>query len=100
MTSGSTAAPLCPIWNGSGRCSLIHELPPWSRNFTSRAVRRSKLHVADTGLAANLLGVGPEMLAQATALATGPLLHTGPQSLTVGDRLHLRPISILWSNPH
>lgn len=27
----------------------------------------------------------------------GILLHTGPQSLTVGDRLHLRPISMLWS---
>ena len=30
----------------------------------------------------------------------GVLLHTGPQSLTVGDRLHLRPISMLWSTPH
>ncbi len=161
---------------------LIQELPSWSRNFTSRAVRRSKLHVTDTGLAANLLGVGPEMLAPATARGTGPLLetfavneisrqltasgsrvgmfhyrdhqkreidlilerrdgavvavevkatasptlghlrhvqwlrdkldsvapgtfragvllHTGPQSLTVGDRLHLRPISMLWSTP-
>ncbi len=162
---------------------LIYELPPWSRNFTSRAVRRSKLHVTDTGLAASLLGIGPAMLAPATAPATGPLietftvneisrqltasgsrvgmfhyrdhqkreidlilerrdgavvavevkatssptagqlrhvrwlrdkldsaapgtfragvlLHTGPQSLTVGDRLHLRPISMLWTTPH
>lgn len=161
---------------------LIHELPPWSRNFTSRAVRRSKLHLTDTGLAAGLVGIGSEMLAPATATATGALvetftvneisrqlaasgsrisafhyrdhqkreidlvlerrdgavvaveikatrsptaghlrharwlrdkldsaapgtfragvlLHTGPQSLTVGDRLHLRPISTLWS-PH
>ena len=161
---------------------LIHELPPWSRNFTSRAVRRSKLHVTDTGLAANLLGIGPAKLAPATAPATGALLetftvneisrqlaasdsrvgmfhyrdhqqreidlvlerrdgavvavevkatssptvghlrhvrwlrdkldnvdpgtfhagvllHTGPHSLTVGDRLHLRPISTLWSAP-
>ena len=29
----------------------------------------------------------------------GILLHTGQQSLTVGDRLHLRPISTLWSAP-
>ena len=162
---------------------LIHELPPWSRNFTSRAVRRTKLHVTDTGLAAHLAGIGPEMLAPSTAVATGPLLetftvneisrqlaasgsrvgmfhyrdhqkreidlilerrdgavvavevkatssptaghlrhvrwlrdkmdsaapgtfragvllHTGPQSLTVGDRVHLRPISMLWSAPH
>lgn len=160
---------------------LIHELPPWSRNFTSRAVRRSKLHVTDTGLAATLLGVGADMLTPSTAHATGALLetftvneisrqmsasgarvrmfhyrdhrkreidlvlerrdgavvgvevkatssptaghlrhvrwlrdkldsaapgtfragvllHTGPHSLTVGDRLHLRPISMLWSS--
>ena len=55
---------------------LIHELPPWSRDFTSRAVRRSKLHVTDTGLAANLAGIGPEMLSPATAVATSPLLET------------------------
>ena len=29
----------------------------------------------------------------------GILFHTGPQSLTVGDRLHLRPISTLWPPP-
>ncbi len=158
---------------------LIHELPPWSRNFTSRAVRRPKLYVTDSGLASNLLGVDAAMLAPATARATGPLLetftvneiarqltasgsrvdmfhyrdhqkreidlvlerrdgavvavevkatrsptaghlhhvrwlrdkldsaapgtfragvllHTGSQSLIVGDRLHLRPISMLW----
>lgn len=161
---------------------LIHELPPWSANFTSRAVRRSKLHLADTGLAADLLGVDPEMLVPATAGATGALVetftvneilrgltssagrvsmfhyrdhqkredlvlerrdgavvaievkatssptaghlrhvrwlrdrldasvpgtfragilfHTGPHSLTVGDRLYLRPISMLWASPH
>lgn len=161
---------------------LIHELPPWSRNYMSRAVRRPKLHVSDSGLAAHLLGVGPGMLAPATAAMTGPLLesyavneiarllsatrsritmfhyrdhqkreidlvmersdgaltaveikatrsptsghlrhvrwlrdkvdgaapgafragillHTGPQSLTVGDRLHLRPLSVLWTPP-
>jgi hypothetical protein len=27
----------------------------------------------------------------------GILLHTGSQSLTVGDRLHLRPLSVLWT---
>ena len=158
---------------------LIHELPPWSRNLTSRAVRRPKLYVTDSGLASNLLGVDVAMLAPATARATGPLLetftvneiarqltasgsrvdmfhyrdhqkreidlvlerrdgavvavevkatrsptaghlhhvrwlrdkldsaapgtfragvllHTGSQSLIVGDRLHLRPISMLW----
>ena len=159
---------------------LVHELPAWSRNLASRAVRRPKLHLTDSGLATNLLGVTPATLVAATAPATGPLLenftvneiarqlsasssrtslshyrdaqgrevdlilerndgtivavevkatssptagqlrhvrwlrdkidsvapgtfraglllHTGPQSLTVGDRLHLRPISTLWS---
>lgn len=159
---------------------LVHVLPQWSRNYMSRTVRRPKLHLTDTGIAASLLGVGPAMLIPATATATGPLLetfavnevarllshstdrvgmfhyrdypgreidlvlerrdgaivaieikatssptggqlsqvrwlrdrldriapgtfragillHTGPQSLTVGDRLHLRPISMLWS---
>ena len=159
---------------------LVHELPQWSRNYTTRTVRRTKLHLTDTGIAAHLLGVGPQMLAPAMAPATGPLLetftineiarqlssqavrigmfhyrdypgreidlileradgaivaveikatrsptgnhlshvrwlrnrldtvapgtfragillHTGPQSLTIGDRLHLRPISTLWS---
>ena len=28
----------------------------------------------------------------------GILLHAGPQSLTVGDRLHVRPISSLWAD--
>ena len=31
-------------------------------------------------------------------LGAGVLLHTGTQSVTVGDRLHLRPIRVLWSN--
>lgn len=161
---------------------LVHELPAWSPNFRSRAVRRPKIHFSDTGLATHLLGAGPAMLAKPTSLLAGPLLetftvnevsrqlsassarvatfhyrdpqkrevdlimerpdgalvaievkatrsptkghlrhvrwlrdkldttapgtfragilfHTGPQSLTVGDRLHLRPISTLWSPP-
>ena len=160
---------------------LVHELPAWSRNLTARASRRPKLHLTDTGLAADLLGVSSDALAAPTAPATGPLLesfvvneiarelsssptriglfhyrdhrehevdlilersdgaiiaievkatssptagqlghvewlkekvdaaspgrfqagillHTGTQSVTVGDRLHLRPISVLWSN--
>lgn len=164
-----------------GTVFLTHELPPWSTNFTSRAVRSPKLHLADSGLAAYLLGVGPEILARPTAAMAGPLLetftvnefarqmsgsgsrirmfhyrdyqkreidlimerrdgalvaieikatrspstgqlrhvrwlrdkldksapgtfragvllHTGDQSLTVGDRLYLRPISLLWSD--
>ncbi len=158
---------------------LIHLLPQWSRNYTKRTVRRPKLHLTDSGIAASLLGIAPAMLIPATAPATGPLLetftvneiarqlsntqsrinmfsyrdypgreidlilerrdgtivaieikatssptasqlrhvrwlrdkldaitpgtfqaglllHTGPQTLTIGDRLHLHPINTLW----
>lgn len=37
---------------------LHHLLPAWSNNFSSRAVRRPKIHFTDTGLACHLLGVG------------------------------------------
>ena len=158
---------------------LVHRLPSWSRNLSARPVRRPKIHITDTGLAAGLLGLDAGGLIAPTAPATGPLLetfvvneiaramsvsagrlrlhhyrdhqgheidliieradgaivaveikatsspsaaqlrhaawlrdrsdasapgtfragillHTGDQSLTVGDRLHLRPISSLW----
>lgn len=39
-------------------------------------MRSPKLHLADTGLVAYLLGVGPEILARPTATMTGPLLET------------------------
>ena len=55
---------------------LIHELPAWSPNFRSRAVRRPKLHLTDTGLAAHLLGAGPDMLARPATPITGPLVET------------------------
>lgn len=161
---------------------LIRQLPAWSRNLTARVVRRSKLHLADTGLAADVLGLAAAALAPPTASATGALLrsfvvneiarqaaaapgadrltlhhyrdhsgheidlvierrdgavaavevkatssptaaqlksaawlrdkldavdpgafragfllHTGDHTLTVGDRLHLRPIASLWT---
>ena len=46
---------------------LIRQLPAWSRNLTARAVRRPKLHLADTGLAADVLGLDPAALAPPTA---------------------------------
>ncbi len=36
---------------------LIEELPPWHSNRLSRLVKKPKLHMGDTGLAAALLGV-------------------------------------------
>lgn len=35
---------------------LVHAIPAWSTNLTTRVVHRPKLAVADTGLAARLLG--------------------------------------------
>ncbi len=55
---------------------LVHELPAWSRNLTSRAVRRPKLHVADTGLAAGLLAIDPDALASASSQAMGALAES------------------------
>ena len=158
---------------------LVHRLPSWSRNPSARPVRRPKIHITDTGLAAGLMGLNADALTVPTAPATGPLvetfvvneiarslsssarrlrlyhyrdhqgyevdlvieradgavvaveikatsspsvdhlrqaghlrdrldsvspsafragilLHTGDQQFTVGDRLHLRPISTLW----
>ncbi|MDE0215743.1 MAG: ATP-binding protein [bacterium] len=164
---------------------LLHELPAWSRNLSSRTTSRPKVHITDAGLAANLLEVEPAALASPTAPSSGPLLetfavdeiarqlaassrkrvlyhwrnyqdrnyrgrevdlvieaangdvvaveikatsspslqhthhlrwlrdkidavvpgafkagillHTGPHTLSVGDRIHMRPISCLWS---
>jgi predicted AAA+ superfamily ATPase len=55
---------------------LIRMLPPWSRNLAARAVRRPKLHLTDTGLAAYLLGVDAGGLGSRVAPARGPLVET------------------------
>ncbi len=161
---------------------LVYQIPVWSRKLETRAVRRPKLHLGDTGLAAQLLTTSATALAAPTAPATGSLLesfvvneisrqlvtsktgislshyrdnhgrevdlvleradgatiaieiktttsptrkqakhlawfrdrldavapgafrggillHTGHQSATVGDRLHLLPIDTLWASP-
>ena len=55
---------------------LMHRLPAWSRRLPSRAVRRPKIHVTDTGLAASLLGVGPNSLTAPTSPSAGPLFES------------------------
>jgi len=55
---------------------LSFELPPWSRNLVSRISKHPKNHLVDTGLAAHLLGMSPERLAEPTAPATGALVET------------------------
>lgn len=42
---------------------LIHVLPAWSTNLTSREVKQSKVFILDSGLNASLLGVSPQSLA-------------------------------------
>ncbi len=51
-------------------------LPPWSTNFTTRAKRRVKVHVLDSGLAAAVLGVDAEALTSPFSAVAGPLLET------------------------
>lgn len=68
-------------------------LPAWSRNLSAKVARHPKGHVADSGLAAHLLGVAPEALASPDAIAAGPLLET----FVVGELVRQRT----WSNlPH
>jgi predicted AAA+ superfamily ATPase len=55
---------------------LVHRLPAWPRNLTSRVVRHPKLYLTDTGLAAALLDVSPDALARPVAPARGPLIET------------------------
>lgn len=55
---------------------LAHTVPAWSRKLSSRTVRRPKIHVGDTGLAAELLGLDPEALAAPTSTMAGRLLET------------------------
>ena len=55
---------------------LIHELPAWTRNRSRRVVKRPKLHVADSGLAASLLRLDADALRHPTATMTGSLVET------------------------
>ena len=55
---------------------LVHELQPWSRNLTSRAKRRPKIYVTDTGLAAALMKAPPDALSRPGHPGRGPLMET------------------------
>lgn len=55
---------------------LVHRVPAWGRNLTSKVVKRPRLHVSDTGLAAALMGRQPGMLRSPTEPATGPLVES------------------------
>ena len=55
---------------------LVRYLPSWTRNRSARVIRRPKLHLTDSGLAAALVGIHSDALQPPTATATGPLLET------------------------
>ncbi|MBI2169257.1 MAG: ATP-binding protein [Actinobacteria bacterium] len=55
---------------------LAHEVPAWSRQLAARTARHPKSYVADTGVAAHLLGADAERLAHPTSPTTGPLVET------------------------
>ena len=57
------------------RVFLLERLPPWHTNRLSRLVKTPKLHVADTGLAAALLGADTAALVANRPLL-GQLLET------------------------
>lgn len=54
---------------------LVQLVPAWSRNLTSKVVHRPKVLIADSGLAAHLIGVDEGALADPTGPA-GPILET------------------------
>jgi predicted AAA+ superfamily ATPase len=55
---------------------LVETLPAWSRNLTSRAKRRPKVFITDSGLTAWLVGKTPSALADPTDPATGRLVES------------------------
>lgn len=55
---------------------LVHRLPAWSRKVASKIVRRPKLHVCDTGLAAAIMGKGPDALGRLNDPSVGPLVES------------------------
>lgn len=55
---------------------LAHTLPAWSRGLTAKITRHPKVYIADSGLAAHLLGKDPTSLARPTDPARGPLMET------------------------
>jgi uncharacterized protein len=53
-----------------------YAVPAWSRNFTSKAIRRPKLHMVDSGVAAVVCGVDAERLRRPEETISGALLET------------------------
>lgn len=58
------------------RAFLVQTVPAWSNNLSAKVVRRPKLNLLDTGLAAYLIGATPASLSGIGATRLGPLLET------------------------
>jgi hypothetical protein len=70
--AGSTAAQWLSVLQASGQVVLLE---PWFSNRTKSLVKTAKLHLADTGLAAFLVGIeGPDDLGRSPLV--GPLWET------------------------
>jgi uncharacterized protein len=55
---------------------IVHRVPAWSRNLTSKVVRRPKIFVSDSGLAAAMMGKNVQSLRALTEPKTGPVIET------------------------
>jgi predicted AAA+ superfamily ATPase len=78
---------------------LTFELPAWSTNPTSRVIKRSKLHLVDSGLAAHLQGVTPEQLRPTDPVGAarfGALLET----FVVGEVVKQLGWSVVVAQPY
>ena len=55
---------------------LVHSLPMWSRNLSTKAAKANKLFVTDSGLAAVLASKDPAALALPADTSVGRLVET------------------------
>ncbi|MGQ0846826.1 MAG: ATP-binding protein [Sporichthyaceae bacterium] len=55
---------------------LVHRVPAFGRNLTARVVKRPKVYIADSGLAASLLGKDANALLRSTDPVAGALFET------------------------
>lgn len=55
---------------------LVHRVPSWGRNLTARVVKRPKVYMVDSGVAASLVGKDSRALQRPAEPAAGPLFET------------------------
>lgn len=72
------------------RVFLVTRVPAWGRGLTTKIIRRPKVYMVDTGLAAALVGRDAAALARPTEPVAGPLL----ESLAASELLR----QLTWSD--